>query len=84
MLFIRLLVFKHYAYIVAIILLFSGIMPSYSYCKEKKLVYITIIVLFSHQPSFYIECTKLNIYLSCNIKSVSNTKCLYLIYPYSL
>ena len=71
-------------YTVAVILLLGKIMPSYSYYKEKKLVYIIIVAPFSHQPSLYIEYTKLNIYLSYNIRSVSNTKYLYFIYPYSL
>ena len=73
---IRSLASKCYAYIVAIILLLNKIMPSCSYCKEKKLVYIIIIAPFSRQPSFYVKCTKLNIYLSCNIKSVSDAKCM--------
>ena len=62
------------AYTVAIILLLGEIMPSYSYYKEKKLVYIIIIALFNRQPSSCIKCTKLNIYLSCNIRSVSDAK----------
>ena len=73
---IRFLAFKRCAYTVAVILLLSKIIPSCSRCKEKKLVYITIIALFSYQPSFYIECTKLNIRSSCNIRLVSDTKCL--------
>ena len=73
---IRFLVFKRYIYAVAVILLFGEIIPSYSCCKEKKLVYIIIIALFSRQPSSYIKCTKLNIYLSCNIRSVLDAKCL--------
>ena len=72
--FIRSLIFKHCAYIVAIILLLSKIMPSYSHCKEKKLVYITIITLFSRQPSSYVKYTKSNIHLSCNVKSVSDAE----------
>ena len=64
----------YYTKLVAVILLLNKIMPSYSYYKEKKLVYIVIIALFSRQPSSCIKCTKLNIYLSCNIKSVSNIK----------
>ena len=71
---IRSLASKHRAYIVAVILLLSEIIPIYSCCIEKKLVYIIIIALFSRQSSFYIKCTKLNIRLSCNIRSVSNTK----------
>ena len=81
---IRLLASAHRTKLVAVILLFSEIMPSYSCCKEKKLVYIIIITPFSHQPSFYIKCTKLNIYLSCNIRLISNTKYLYFIHLYSL
>ena len=60
--------------LVAVILLLSEIIPSCSYYIEKKLVYIIIIAPFSRQPSFYVECTKLNIYLSYNIQSVFNTK----------
>ena len=71
---IRSLASKRRAYIVAVILLLGEIMPSYSHCKEKKLVYIAIIAPFSHQPSFYIKYTKLNIHLSCNVKSVFNAK----------
>ena len=72
---IRSLASKRCACIIAVILLFNKIMPSYSCYKEKKLVYIIIITPFSRQPSFYIKCTKLNIHLSYNVKSVSNTKC---------
>ena len=71
---IRSLVSKRRTYIVSIILLLSKIMPSYSYYTKKKLIYITIIAPSSRQPSFYIKYTKLNMHLSCNIKSVSNTK----------
>ena len=72
--FIRSLVSEHCAYTVAVILLFSKIIPSCFCYKEKKLVYIIIITPSSRQPSLYIECTKSNIYLSCNVKSVFNTK----------
>ena len=75
---------KRHAYIIAVILLFSKIIPSYSHCEEKKLVYIIIAAPSSRQPSFYIKCIKSNIYLSYNVKSVSNAKYLYLIYLYSL
>ena len=70
MIFIRSLVSKYCAYIILVILLLSKIMPIYSRCAKKKLVYIIIIAPFSRQPSFYIKCTKSNIYLSCNIKLV--------------
>ena len=73
---IRSLASERHTCTIAVIFLFGEIMPSYSYYEEKKLVYIIIITFFSRQPSFYIKCTKLNMCLSCNIKSVSNTKCL--------
>ena len=68
--FIRCLVSKCYTYIVSVILSLSEIMPTCSRYTEKKLVYIIIIAPSSYQPSFYIKYTKLNIYLSYNIKSV--------------
>ena len=70
---IRSLASKHYIYIIAVILLFSKIMLIYSCYTKKKLVYIIIIAPFSHQSSFYIKCTKLNIYLFCNIRLVLDT-----------
>ena len=73
---IRFLASKCFTYIVAVILLLSEIMPIYSYCTKKKLVYITIAAFFNCQPFSYIKCIKSNIYLSYNIKSVSNAKCL--------
>ena len=45
--FIRSLVSKRRAYIVVVILFLGEIMPSYSYYKEKKLVYIIIVAPFS-------------------------------------
>ena len=72
--FVRSLASKRYVYIIAVILLLSEIMPIHSCYTEKKLVYIIIITPSSRQPSFYIKCTKLNIYLSYNVKSVSNAK----------
>ena len=77
--FIRFLVSKRCTYIVTIILLLGEIMPLYSCCKEKKLVYIVIIAPFGCQPFSYIEYTKLNIYLSYNIKLVLNAKYVFLV-----
>ena len=77
---VRFLASKCYTYIVAVILLLSEIMPTYFYCVLKGLVYIIIIAPLGHQPSFYTKCTKLNMRLSCNIKSVSNTKYIFLIH----
>ena len=62
--------------LVAVILLLNKIIPTYSHYMEKGLVYIIIIALLSRQPSSYIKCTKLNIRLSCDVRSVSNAKCL--------
>ena len=73
---IRFVASERRAYIIAVILLLGEIMPSYSCYKEKKLVYIVITAPFSRQPFSYIKCTKSNMWLSCNIKSVSNIKCL--------
>jgi hypothetical protein len=67
---VRSLVSKCLAYyfkLVAVILLFSKIIPSCSCYKEKGLVYIIIIALFSHQPSSCSKCTVLNMHLSYNI-----------------
>ena len=66
------------------IFLLGEIMPLYSHYMEKKLVYIIIIVLSSYQPSFYIKYIKSNIYLSYDIKTMSNTEYLYLMRLYSL
>ena len=81
---IRSLVFKRRVYVIAVILLFSKIMPTYSCYILKGLVYIIIIAPLGYQPSFYIKYTKLNMHLSCNIRLVSNTKCVFFIYSYVL
>ena len=81
---IRSLASARRAKLVAVILLFSEIIPSCSHYKEKKLVYITITALFNYQPSFYVKYTKLNIHLSCNIKLVFNAKYSYFLCPCSL
>ena len=62
----------------AVILLLGKIIPTYSCCAEKGLVYIIIIALFSCQPSSYVEYTKLNICLFYNVCLVSNAKCIFL------
>ena len=72
------------AHVVAVILLFSKIMPTCSCCVSKGLVYIAIIAFLGYQPFFYIKCTKLNIHSSCNIKLVSNAKYICLIHFYIL
>ena len=70
--------------LVAVILLLGEIMPTYSCYIEKGLVYITIIALSNRQPSFYIKCTKSNMRLSCNIRSVFNAKCTFFARFYTL
>ena len=82
--FIRSLASKRYTYVIAVILLLNKIMPTYSCCVFKGLVYIIIIAPLNCQPSFYTKYTKLNMRSSCNIKSVSNTKCASLIRFYIL
>ena len=82
--FIRSSASKRRAYIVTVILLLSKIMPTYSRCMLKGLVYIAIIAFLSRQPSSYIKYTKLNMRSSCNIQSVSIAKCMFLIHSYIL
>ena len=59
-------------------------MPTYSRCIEKGLVYIIIITPLSRQPSFYAKCIKSNMYLFCDVRSVSNAKCTCLMRSYVL
>ena len=72
--FIRSLVSEYYTYIVTVILLLGEIMLIYSCYAKKKLVCVIIIAPFNRQSSFYIKYTKSNMYLSCNIKLVSDAK----------
>ena len=81
---VRFLASKYYTYIVAVILLLSKIIPIYSCYTKKKLVYIIIAALFSCSPSSYAKCTKLNIYLSCDIYLIFNAKYAFLMHLYSL
>ena len=82
--FIRSLASKRYTYVVAMIFLLSKIMPTYSRYVLKGLVYIIIIAPLGCQPSFYTKYIKLNIYLSYDVRLVSNTKYTYLIRSYIL
>ena len=82
--FIRSLVSKRYACVVAIILLLSEIIPTYSCCALKGLVYIIIIAPLGCQPSSYTKYTKLNMRSSYDIRLVSNAKCTFFIYFYIL
>ena len=82
--FIRSLASKYYTYVVAVILSLGKIMPTYSYCVLKGLVYITIIAPLGRQPSSYAKYIKLNIYLSYNVRSVFNAKYTFFIHFYIL
>ena len=77
---VRSLASKRCTYIVAIILLFSKIMPTYFRCVSKGLIYIAIITPLGRQPSSYIKYTKSNIHSSCDVRLVSNTKCICFIH----
>ena len=81
---VRFLVSKRHARVVAVILLLSEIMPTYSCYMLKGLVYITIIAPLGCQLSFYIKCTKLNMRSSCNVKLVFNAKYTFFIRFYIL
>jgi len=60
---------------VAIVLLLGEIMPSpCSYYAKEGLVYVALASPLSWQPSSYLEYTKVNVRLSCNIYSISNAK----------
>ena len=78
--FIRSLASKRRTYVVAVILSFGEIMPTYSCCVSKGLVYIVIIAPLGHQPSSCTKYTKLNMRSSYNIRSMSNAKYTYLIH----
>ena len=82
--FVRFLVSKRCAYVIAVIFLLSEIMPTYSRCVLKGLVYIIIIAPLGCQPSSYTKYTKLNMRSSYNIKLVFNAKYAFLIYSYIL
>ena len=81
---VRSLASKRRAYIVAVILLLSEIISTYSHCMLKELVYIIIIAPLGRQPSSYIKCTKLNMRSSCDVKLVFNAKYTFFIHSYIL
>ena len=82
--FIRFLASKRRTHVVAVILLLSKIMPTYSRCVLKGLVYIAIIAPLGCQPSSYTKYTKLNMCLSCNIRLIFIAKCMFFIRSYIL
>ena len=69
--FIRLSISKRRALLAASISFNGEIISPCSHYMKKGLVCITIANPFGCQPSFYIECTKLNTYALCNMRSVS-------------
>ena len=77
---IRSLTSKRRAKLVSIIILLGEIIPSYFYYIKRRLLYIAIIALFSHQFSFYAKCTRANIRASYDICLVFNAECIFLIY----
>ena len=81
---VRSLISERCVYIVAVILLLSKIMPTYSCYVLKGLVCIAIIAPLSRQLFSYIKYTKLNIRSSYDIRLVSNAKYMFLIRFYVL
>ena len=81
---VRSSVSKRRTCVIAVILLLGEIMPTYSCCVLKGLVYITIIAPLGRQPFSYTKYTKLNMRSSCNIKSVFNAKYVFFIHFYIL
>ena len=68
---------QRYTKTVAFILSSSKVILSCSCCVKEKLVYITIAVPSSRQPSSYSKCTQLNTYSSYDVQLVSNIKYIY-------
>ena len=75
--FIRSLASVRCVLLAASISLNSEIISPYSHYAKKGLVCITIIALFSRQPSSYSKCIKANTYSLCNIHSVSTNKYIF-------
>jgi len=68
---------QHHTKTVAFILSSNKVIPLYSRCVKKGLVYIIIAALSSCQPSSYSRCTSINTQLSYNVHLVSNAKYIY-------
>ena len=54
---IRSLAFKCWAKLISTIILLGEIMPFYSCCVKRRLLYIIIIALSNYQPSSYAKYT---------------------------
>jgi len=60
---------------IAVVLSLGEIILSLYSCYIKEgLIYIALVSPLSQQPSSYLECTKVNVRLSYNIRSISNAK----------
>jgi hypothetical protein len=57
---IRFTTFKRHTLLTILISLDGEIISPCSHCVKKGLVYIVLISPFRHQPSFYLEYTKVN------------------------
>ena len=74
---IRSLASVYYVLLAISISLNSEIISPYSHYAKKGLVYITIIVLSSRQPSSCFKCTKANTYSLYNMRSVSTNEYIF-------
>jgi len=63
-------------WLITTILSLGKVMPSCSCCVEKVLVCVTIAFLTGRQLSSCIKCMQVNMQLSCNVWSVSDTECM--------
>ena len=79
---IRSLTFIYYILLAISISLNSKIISPCSYYTKKKLVYITITALSSHQSSSYFKYTKANIYSSYNMRLVLINKYIFPTFSY--
>jgi len=71
---------QYYTKTVTFILLSSKVILLYSCCVKEGLVYIIITAPSGHQPSFYSECTFINMQLSYNVHLISDTKYIFYIH----
>ena len=77
---IRSLASIYYVLLATLISLNGKIISPCSCYTKKGLVCIAIIASSSHQFSSCLECTKANTYFFCNVHSVSNNKCIFMLF----
>ena len=75
---VRSLIFKYCTYVIKTIVSLGEIILLYSCYTKKKLVCVVIMAFFNYQPSSYSKYIKSNIYSSCNVKSVLDSRCTFL------